>query len=197
VTLCCFHRKPFDSPILPKTGLMANGAWMNLDARARTAMLLLGRKTAREKIATLIRNAWGCARDNSRHRLYHRRHQLKMGIRRARSALTRHADPVLTHSRPGLTLNSQPPGLDAYEEPSVSWPASLDRPPVPRDPQNLKGAALAAFRGVYALVPKRYFSTDLRLPLQTPQGCPNRLVVLIAMPPFNRDPTAKHVQVIS
>lgn len=56
VTLCCFRRKPFEELMLrtPKIGQRLLEMTLDeLDA-AREWMLLLGRKTAREKIATLL-----------------------------------------------------------------------------------------------------------------------------------------------
>ncbi len=56
VTLCCFHRKPFED-LVHRTPHIADRllemALDELDA-AREWMLLLGRKTAREKIASLL-----------------------------------------------------------------------------------------------------------------------------------------------
>jgi len=56
VTLCCFHRKPFED-MLDKTPHLRERllemAMDELDA-ARDWMLLLGRKTAREKITSFI-----------------------------------------------------------------------------------------------------------------------------------------------
>lgn len=56
VVLCCFRRKPFDD-LLSKTPRLSNRLLeMTLDEldAAREWMLLLGRKTAREKIASFI-----------------------------------------------------------------------------------------------------------------------------------------------
>lgn len=56
VTLCCFHRKPFEALVTdtPHVGeRLLEMALDELDA-AREWMLLLGRKTAREKIASLL-----------------------------------------------------------------------------------------------------------------------------------------------
>lgn len=56
VTLCCFHRGPFETMVLdtPHIGeRMLEMALDELDA-ARDWMLLLGRKTAREKVASFI-----------------------------------------------------------------------------------------------------------------------------------------------
>ena len=56
LTLCCFHRKPFED-LLQKTPhvreRLLEMALDELDA-ARDWMLLLGRKTARERIASLL-----------------------------------------------------------------------------------------------------------------------------------------------
>lgn len=56
VTLCCFHRKPFEALIETTPHIAQRLMEMALDEldAARDWMLLLGRKTAREKIATFI-----------------------------------------------------------------------------------------------------------------------------------------------
>jgi CRP/FNR family transcriptional regulator, anaerobic regulatory protein len=56
VTLCCFHRKPFEATLLEIPHLQTRLLEMALDEldAARDWMLLLGRKTAREKISSLL-----------------------------------------------------------------------------------------------------------------------------------------------
>jgi len=56
VTLCCFRRKPFEELMLRTPRIGQRLLEMTLDEldSAREWMLLLGRKTAREKIATLL-----------------------------------------------------------------------------------------------------------------------------------------------
>ncbi len=56
VTLCCFQRKPFEALLLDIPHLQERLLQMTLDEldAARDWMLLLGRKTAREKIASLL-----------------------------------------------------------------------------------------------------------------------------------------------
>ena len=56
VTLCCFQRKPFEALIETTPHIAQRLMEMALDEldAARDWMLLLGRKTAREKIATFI-----------------------------------------------------------------------------------------------------------------------------------------------
>lgn len=56
VTLCCFQRKPFEALLLDVPHLQQRLLEMALDEldAARDWMLLLGRKTAREKIASLL-----------------------------------------------------------------------------------------------------------------------------------------------
>lgn len=56
VTLCCFRRKPFEALMLRTPSIGQRLLEMTLDEldAAREWMLLLGRKTAREKIATLL-----------------------------------------------------------------------------------------------------------------------------------------------
>ena len=56
VTLCCFQRKPFESLLLEIPAVQQRLLEMALDEldAARDWMLLLGRKTAREKIASLL-----------------------------------------------------------------------------------------------------------------------------------------------
>jgi CRP/FNR family transcriptional regulator len=56
VTLCCFQRKPFEALIASTPHIAQRLVEMALDELdvAREWMLLLGRKTAREKIATFI-----------------------------------------------------------------------------------------------------------------------------------------------
>lgn len=56
VTLCCFQRKPFESLIATTPHIAQRLLEMSLDEldAARDWMVLLGRKTAREKIATFI-----------------------------------------------------------------------------------------------------------------------------------------------
>lgn len=56
VLLCCFRRKPFDQMLRDNPGIAHRLLEMTLDEldAAREWMLLLGRKTAREKIASFI-----------------------------------------------------------------------------------------------------------------------------------------------
>ena len=56
VTLCCFHRKPFEDLMARTPHIRERLLEMTLDEldAARDWMLLLGRKTAREKIASLL-----------------------------------------------------------------------------------------------------------------------------------------------
>lgn len=56
VTLCCFHRKPFERVLVDTPHVRERLLEMTLDEldAARDWMLLLGRKTAREKIASLL-----------------------------------------------------------------------------------------------------------------------------------------------
>lgn len=56
VLMCCFRRKPFEAMMLSTPHLSAKLLDMTLDElqAARDWMLLLGRKTAREKIASLL-----------------------------------------------------------------------------------------------------------------------------------------------
>lgn len=56
VTLCCFQRKPFEAMLVAVPPLQQRLLEMALDEldAARDWMLLLGRKTAREKIASLL-----------------------------------------------------------------------------------------------------------------------------------------------
>lgn len=56
VTLCCFQRKPFEALLVDVPNLQKRLLEMALDEldAARDWMLLLGRKTAREKIASLL-----------------------------------------------------------------------------------------------------------------------------------------------
>lgn len=56
VTLCCFQRKPFESLLVEIPAVQQRLLEMALDEldAARDWMLLLGRKTAREKIASLL-----------------------------------------------------------------------------------------------------------------------------------------------
>ncbi|WP_138935888.1 transcriptional regulator FnrL [Roseovarius arcticus] len=56
VTLCCFQRKPFESLIETTPHIAQRLLEMSLDEldAARDWMVLLGRKTAREKIATFV-----------------------------------------------------------------------------------------------------------------------------------------------
>lgn len=56
VTLCCFRKKPFEDLMARMPNLAQRLLEMTLDEldAAREWMLLLGRKTAREKIATLL-----------------------------------------------------------------------------------------------------------------------------------------------
>lgn len=56
VTLCCFRRKPFEEMISSTPNLAERLLAMSLDEldAAREWMLILGRKTAREKIASLL-----------------------------------------------------------------------------------------------------------------------------------------------
>jgi CRP/FNR family transcriptional regulator len=56
VTLCCFARRPFEGLIETSHGISRRLLEMTLDEldAAREWMLLLGRKTAREKIATFL-----------------------------------------------------------------------------------------------------------------------------------------------
>lgn len=56
VTLCCFRKKPFEELVLTTPSISHRLLEMTLDEldAAREWMLLLGRKTAREKIASLI-----------------------------------------------------------------------------------------------------------------------------------------------
>ncbi len=56
VTLCCFRRKPFEEMMVRTPHIAARLLEMTLDEldAAREWMLLLGRKTAREKIASLL-----------------------------------------------------------------------------------------------------------------------------------------------
>lgn len=56
VTLCCFRRKPFEQMILSTPHVAERLLDMTLDEldAAREWMLILGRKTAREKIASLL-----------------------------------------------------------------------------------------------------------------------------------------------
>ena len=56
VTLCCFHRKPFERLMEDTPHVRERLLEMTLDEldAARDWMLLLGRKTAREKIASLL-----------------------------------------------------------------------------------------------------------------------------------------------
>lgn len=56
VTLCCFRRKPFEQMMLTTHNLSERLLDMTLDEldAAREWMLILGRKTAREKIASLL-----------------------------------------------------------------------------------------------------------------------------------------------
>src|SRR3712207_3121674 len=56
VTLCCFRRKPFESLLVSTPAVAERLLDMALDEldAAREWMLVLGRKTAREKIASLL-----------------------------------------------------------------------------------------------------------------------------------------------
>ncbi len=56
VTLCCFRRKPFESMLYKTPSIGARLLEMTMDEldAAREWMLILGRKTAREKIASLL-----------------------------------------------------------------------------------------------------------------------------------------------
>ena len=56
VTLCCFQRKPFEALLIEIPHIQERLLEMALDEldAARDWMLLLGRKTAREKIASLL-----------------------------------------------------------------------------------------------------------------------------------------------
>lgn len=56
VTLCCFHRRPFEKILAETPHLQERLLEMALDEldAAREWMLLLGRKTAREKISSLL-----------------------------------------------------------------------------------------------------------------------------------------------
>lgn len=56
VTLCCFHRKPFEDLMVKTPHLIQRLLEITLDEldAAREWMLVLGRKTAREKIASLL-----------------------------------------------------------------------------------------------------------------------------------------------
>lgn len=56
VTLCCFRRKPFESLLVSTPAVAERLLDMSLDEldAAREWMLILGRKTAREKIASLL-----------------------------------------------------------------------------------------------------------------------------------------------
>lgn len=56
VTLCCFHRKPFEELMITTPHLVQRLLQITLDEldAAREWMLVLGRKTAREKIASLL-----------------------------------------------------------------------------------------------------------------------------------------------
>ncbi|MCA8879457.1 MAG: Crp/Fnr family transcriptional regulator [Rhodobacteraceae bacterium] len=56
VTLCCFRKKPFEEMLVRTPNLAQRLLEMTLDEldAAREWMLLLGRKTAREKIASLL-----------------------------------------------------------------------------------------------------------------------------------------------
>lgn len=56
LTLCCFRRKPFETMIATKPNVSRRLLEMMLDEldAAREWMLVLGRKTAREKIASLL-----------------------------------------------------------------------------------------------------------------------------------------------
>ncbi len=56
VTLCCFHRKPFEELMVTTPHLIQRLLEITLDEldAAREWMLVLGRKTAREKIASLL-----------------------------------------------------------------------------------------------------------------------------------------------
>jgi len=56
LTLCCFRRKPFEQPIATTPHVAQRLLDMTLDEldAAREWMLILGRKTAREKIASLL-----------------------------------------------------------------------------------------------------------------------------------------------
>ncbi len=56
VTLCCFRRKPFETMMIDTPHLSERLLDMTLDEldAAREWMLILGRKTAREKIASLL-----------------------------------------------------------------------------------------------------------------------------------------------
>lgn len=56
VTLCCFRRKPFESLLVSTPAVAERLLDMSLDEldAAREWMLVLGRKTAREKIASLL-----------------------------------------------------------------------------------------------------------------------------------------------
>jgi CRP/FNR family transcriptional regulator len=56
VTLCCFRRKPFEHLLLETPHVAERLLDMTLDEldAAREWMLILGRKTAREKIASLL-----------------------------------------------------------------------------------------------------------------------------------------------
>lgn len=56
VTLCCFHRKPFEKLMIETPHIGQRLLEMTLDEldAAREWMLILGRKTAREKISSLL-----------------------------------------------------------------------------------------------------------------------------------------------
>jgi CRP/FNR family transcriptional regulator len=56
VTLCCFRRKPFEQLLMTTPHVAERLLDMTLDEldAAREWMLILGRKTAREKIASLL-----------------------------------------------------------------------------------------------------------------------------------------------
>lgn len=64
LTLCCFHRKPFERLLIEMPHVQERLLEMALDEldAARDWMLLLGRKTAREKIASFL---WIFARRSS------------------------------------------------------------------------------------------------------------------------------------
>lgn len=56
VTMCCFHRKPFEQLMIQTPHLVQRLLQITLDEldAAREWMLVLGRKTAREKLASLL-----------------------------------------------------------------------------------------------------------------------------------------------
>lgn len=56
ITLCCFHRKPFETLLVEMPNVGKRLLEMSLDEldAARDWMLLLGRKTAREKVASFL-----------------------------------------------------------------------------------------------------------------------------------------------